>query len=588
MAAGIIDHECGTRDMRRINGLWKLMPYTATLGMTAAAAMAGVPLLNGFLSKEMFFAETLDLEGHGVIEIATPGAATLAGMFGVAYSARFVHDVFFNGEPRDLPRVPHEPPRWMKLPVEVLVVICVLVGMAPAWTVGPLLALAAGAVLGGPLPEYSLALWHGFNRPLAMSIIASCGGIAFYFWLQRLFNLHDHLKLPWGGGAAFEALLRGLERGARWFTARSGNGSLQRYLFLLLLAALGAALWPLRRQEAFLGPGALSPAGVMEFAIGGIGIVCALGTAVAWRRRDVALVLVGAVGLVVSLAFEHLSAPDLMLTQLLVEVVSVILLMLALHYLPQHSPAEPGRGRLARDAAVAAAAGFGTAALALAVLTRPADPISGYYLEKSLPEGGGGNVVNVILVDFRGFDTLGEITVLSVAALTIFALLREFRVPGWALEDLAPARDKHPLLLTLISRMLLPLALMVAAYLFLRGHNLPGGGFIAGLVLAISLLLQYVASGTHWVEERLRADYRRWIGAGLLLAGGTGIGSWVLGHPFLTSSFLHPALPGVGEVPLASALFFDLGVFLAVAGSTMLALSAIGRLTPAAPRGEGE
>ncbi|HEX9180668.1 MAG TPA: proton-conducting transporter membrane subunit, partial [Burkholderiales bacterium] len=203
MAAGIIDHECGTRDMRRINGLWKLMPYTATLGMTAVAAMAGVPLLNGFLSKEMFFAETLDLEGHGVIEFATPIAATLAGTFGIAYSARFVHDVFFNGEPRDLPRVPHEPPRWMKMPVEVLVVICVLVGIAPAWTVGPLLALAAGAVLGGPLPEYNLALWHGVNWPLAMSVIATCGGIAFYVWLQRLFNLHDHIKLPWGGGAAF-------------------------------------------------------------------------------------------------------------------------------------------------------------------------------------------------------------------------------------------------------------------------------------------------------------------------------------------------------------------------------------------------
>jgi multicomponent K+:H+ antiporter subunit A len=580
MAAGIVDHECGTRDMRRINGLWKLMPWTATLGMTAAAAMAGVPLLNGFLSKEMFFAETLGLAGHGVVGFATPAAATLAGMFGIAYSARFVHDVFFNGEPRDLPRAPHEPPRWMKVPVEILVVICVLVGTAPAWTVGPLLALAAGAVLGGPLPEYNLALWHGFNWPLAMSVMATCGGIAFYVWLQRLFNLHDHIKLPWGGGAAFAFLLEGLVRAARWITERSRNGSLRRYLLLFVLAALAAGAWPLLRAGSLSGSAALSPAGIMETAIWGVGVLCALGTAVAFRRRDVALVLVGAVGLVVSLAFEHLSAPDLMLTQLLVEVVSVILLMLALHYLPQQSPAEHGRGRLLRDAAVAAAAGLGAAALAFAVLTRPADTISGYFLKKALPEGGGTNVVNVILVDFRGFDTLGEITVLSVAALTIFALLRGFRVPGWALEDVAPAPDRHPLLLRVLSRILLPLALMVAAYLFLRGHNLPGGGFIAGLVLAISLLLQYVASGTHWVEARLRADYRRWIGAGLLLAGATGAGSWALAHPFLTSSFLHPVLPLLGEVPIASAMFFDLGVFLAVAGSTMQALSAIGRLTP--------
>jgi multicomponent K+:H+ antiporter subunit A len=579
MAAGIIDHECGTRDMRRISGLWKLMPYTATLGMTAAAAMAGVPLLNGFLSKEMFFAETLYIEGNRAVEIAVPVAATLAGMFGVAYSARFVHDVFFHGEPRELPRTPHEPPRWMKLPVEVLVVVCVLVGIFPAWTVGPLLALAAGSVLGEAPPDYSLALWHGFNLPLAMSFIAACGGIAFYFWLQRLFRLHEHLKLPWGGGAAFEFLVARLERAAAWITAGTRNGSLQRYLALLLLATLAAGGWPLLRAGVNTAVGALTPAGVMEAGVWAIGALCALGTVLAHRHRVVALVLVGAVGLVVSLAFEHLSAPDLMLTQLLVEVVSVILLILALYYLPQESPPERARGRLFRDAALAAAAGLGTGLLAWAVLTRPAAPISGYFLENSLSGGGGTNVVNVILVDFRGFDTLGEITVLAVAALTVSALLQGFRIPGWAREDPPTASDKHPLLLTLASRMLLPMALMVAVFLFLRGHNLPGGGFVAGLVLAITLLLQYVASGTHWVEGRLRADYQRWIGTGLLLAGATGIGSWALGHPFLTSTFLHPVLPLVGEVPLASALFFDLGVFLTVAGSTMLALSSIGRLT---------
>ncbi|HEX6829515.1 MAG TPA: hydrogen gas-evolving membrane-bound hydrogenase subunit E, partial [Burkholderiales bacterium] len=440
---------------------------------------------------------------------------------------------------------------------------------------------AAGAVLGGTPPEYSLALWHGFNRPLAMSALAFGGGFVFYYSLQRLFNLHHHLKPPWGGGVAFAFLLERLVWGARWITTRSGNGSLQRYLFLLLSVALAAGAWPLLPGAQILSSGARTPAGIIAVLVWGMAIVCAAGTAIAHRRRVVALVLVGVVGLAVSLIFGHLSAPDLMLTQLLVEVVSVILLLLALRHLPPHSPPEPGRGRLIRDAGLASAAGLGTAALALAVLTRPADPISGYYLEKALPEGGAGNVVNVILVDFRGFDTLGEITVLALAALTISALLREFRVPGRAPEEASAAPDRHPLLLTLLSRMLLPLALMVAAYLFLRGHNLPGGGFIAGLVLAISLLLQYIASGTRWVEARLRADYRRWIGTGLLLAVATGIGSWALGHPFLTSAFLHPALPVVGEVPLASAMFFDLGVFLAVAGSTLLAISAIGRLTPA-------
>ncbi len=154
MSAGIIDHETGTRDMRRINGLWKAMPVTGALGMVAAAAMAGVPLLNGFLSKEMFFAETTAL-GDGAAGFALPLAATIAAVFSVAYSARFVHDTFFNGEPVDLPKTPHEPPRFMRVPVELLVLLCLAVGVAPALTVGPLLAVGAQAALGAELPEYS-------------------------------------------------------------------------------------------------------------------------------------------------------------------------------------------------------------------------------------------------------------------------------------------------------------------------------------------------------------------------------------------------------------------------------------------------
>jgi len=148
MAAGVIDHETGTRDMRKLNGLWRYLPHTALLAMVAAAAMAGVPLLNGFLSKEMFFSETLVLQHSIAGEIAVPLLATLAGVFAVAYSLRFIHDVFFNGSPIDLPncsehKPPHEPPRYMKVPIEILVVLCVLVGIFPQLTVAPLLQAAA-------------------------------------------------------------------------------------------------------------------------------------------------------------------------------------------------------------------------------------------------------------------------------------------------------------------------------------------------------------------------------------------------------------------------------------------------------------
>jgi multicomponent K+:H+ antiporter subunit A len=140
MAAGIIDHETGSRDMRQLNGLWPFMPITATLAMVASAAMAGVPLLNGFLSKEMFFAETIDLDASHLVEWLVPVVATVAAALAVAYSMRFIHDVYFNGPPIGLTRTPHEPPRWLRVPVEVLVVVCVAVGIAPNWTIGPVLA----------------------------------------------------------------------------------------------------------------------------------------------------------------------------------------------------------------------------------------------------------------------------------------------------------------------------------------------------------------------------------------------------------------------------------------------------------------
>ncbi|MCK6410755.1 MAG: monovalent cation/H+ antiporter subunit A, partial [Thauera sp.] len=176
MAAGIIDHECGSRDLRRINGLIRYMPWTSVLAITAAAAMAGVPLLNGFLSKEMFFAEALEV-GHPLLAWLVPTGAVLAGLLGVAYSTRFIHDTFFHGAPVGLDRHPHEPPLWMRVPVDLLVLVCVAVGLMPMQTFGPLLTVAVPAVSGAPMPDVSIALWHGFNLPLAMSAVAFVGGI---------------------------------------------------------------------------------------------------------------------------------------------------------------------------------------------------------------------------------------------------------------------------------------------------------------------------------------------------------------------------------------------------------------------------
>ncbi len=584
MAAGIIDHEAGTRDMRRLSGLFKYMPYTAVLAMVAAAAMAGVPLLNGFLSKEMFFVETLHLQRFDEWAWLIPALATLGGVFAVAYSLRFIHDVFFGGEPKELPKVPHEPPRWMKIPVEILVALCLLVGILPAFIVGPLLATAASGVLQTTPPEYSLAIWHGFNTALIMSLIALFGGAIFYLLRHRLFALHDRLVPEnFGAKSVFDKTIRSIISLSRLITNLLENGSLQRYMAFLIGASVGMGLYAASQyghwnfETSLSGPG-MPFNGVAALAILGLSLA-AIATAILHRHRLSALVTLGVAGLFVSLTFVCFSAPDLALTQLSVELVTVILLLLALHFLPQETTTESSHTRRWRDALLAGGAGLGIAGITWAILTSPFETLSGFYLEQSVPGGGGKNVVNVILVDFRGFDTFGEITVLAIAAIGIHALLQNLLIKpnepgphGWA-------TSKPPLFLAIVSRPLLPLALMVGIYIMLRGHNAPGGGFIAGLVVGIALILQYLASGVDWTQARLKINYFKVIAAGLILALLTGVASWFVGYPFLTTTFTYLNWPVIGKFEVASAMVFDLGVFLTVIGITIVILAELGKLS---------
>jgi multicomponent K+:H+ antiporter subunit A len=609
MAAGIIDHESGTRDIRKLSGLLKLMPITGTLAIIASASMAGVPLLNGFLSKEMFFAETVFIQSTPWIDWSLPIIATLAGIFSVAYSARFVFDVFF-GPPcgPEVPKQPHEPPHWMRVPVELLVLICLVVGVAPAWSVGAFLATAAAPVVGGVLPEYSLAVWHGFNLPLLMSFVALAGGAALYM-LQRhgraLGRLeHTPLLHRFDGQRIFENLLARLSELGRRSRRVLGTRRLQMQLLLLVMVAVAgaaASLWltPAERGNRELLP--FSPMFAMTWLIG---MTCALGAA--WQakfHRLASLMLASGAGLVCCTTYIWFSAPDLALTQLVVETVTTVLILLGLRWLPMRSAKpQPMRtrlrlwGRRGRDLLIAAVAGCGMAALAWTVMTRPfPQSISPFFLDHSLSGGGGTNVVNVMLVDFRGFDTFGEITVLGVVALTVYALLRRFRpaIESMALpaqqraqaddgssDLLNPRRAKdtaigYLMVPAVLVRLLLPLSVLVSVYFFMRGHNQPGGGFVAGLVMSVALVLQFIVSGTEWVEEHLRIYPRRWIAVGLLLALATGTGSVVFGYPFLTTHTLHLHLPLLGEVHVPSALFFDIGVFALVLGATMLILTAL-------------
>lgn len=580
MAAGIIDHETGTRDMRRINGLWKYMPHTAMLAMVASSAMAGVPLLNGFLSKEMFFAETLHQQLLGSFSWLIPALATAAAVFSVAYSLRFIHDVFFNGEPINLPKFPpHEPPRYMKIPVEILVFLCLLVGMLPAYSVSGLLASAAQASLGHAPPEYSLTIWHGLNTPLLMSTAAMLGGILIYLLRRPLYAWYDGLP-SLNALDTFKSFLQRSTAQSSQLVARVQAASLQRFIAIVLLSVCAVVLWKLLPMTRLSGDEPLSPVDPLTLIGLAAMVLTALLTVMYHRQRLISLTTLSVVGLVTAMLFARFSAPDLALTQLVVEVVTILLMLLVLNFIPEKSPIESSSLRRLRDFCIALVSGGLVAVLTYAVLTRPFSSIADYYLDNSVSGGGGTNVVNVILVDFRGFDTLGEISVLAITAMAIVALLHGLRLPQRRTDHdgRSWATHSHHLMLKILARLLLPLALLVSVFIFLRGHNEPGGGFIAGLVTAVALVLLQVSSGQAWVERRLKFNYRVMASAGVLLAGFTGLASWFFGKPYLTSAHGSVTIPWLGEMELASAMLFDLGVYLTVVGGTLLILSSLGRL----------
>lgn len=580
MLAGIIDHAAHTREIDRLGGLRRQMPLTFALATLAAAAMAGLPPLNGFLSKELML-EAAAHAGGWVVAAAVAGAALSVG-----YTLRLWSATFLGQTRGPLDHLPHDPGPGLWFAPAVLVALVVASGLAPMLLLAPLAQAAAGAVTGHP-PHLHLALWHGAEVPaLWLSLGAVGAGLALWGLWPRLAALWQTTPRP-DAKTIFEALVAGALALSRAVLARADSGRLSGALAIAVGAMLAGGLWAFLTGSHMAGTRPPVPMDLAVLAATAVLAVASLATVILHRQRLLALLFIGVVGLLIALGFAYLAAPDLALTQITVEVVTVLLMLLSLSFLPRETPAESRPWRRARDLVLAAAAGLGTAALAFALLSRDAAfaPISAYHLAQSKPGAGGTNAVNTIIVDFRGFDTWGEITVLGIAALIIFALADALLSPGPAndrllarREDPGIAGDRHPVILVMATRLLLPVALMVAAYIFLRGHNMPGGGFVAGLVAAIALMLQYLASGYGWSEARRRLDAHVLIGAGVLVASATGIGAWFAGRPFLTSAYgyLHPW--PLEEFEWATAAAFDLGVFLCVLGAVMLALAQLSRL----------
>ncbi|MEG2433807.1 MAG: hydrogen gas-evolving membrane-bound hydrogenase subunit E, partial [Acinetobacter sp.] len=394
MIAGIIDHESGTRDLRKLSGLWQLLPFTATLTMITAASMAGVPLTNGFLSKEMFFTELVaNLSGAYVVVAAI--IATLAGLFAVAYSVRLVHGVFFDGPVgKGVPnKDAHEPPLGMRAPAILLATLCILVGILPALLVQNI--INAGTRASTQLANFEgvhLALWHGFNLPLLMSAIALIGGITFYFALAKDNRIRqidlDPIIGRFQGKLIFENFLKDLLLFSRKIKLKTETGSLQNYLLWIVVFSIALVATPLLNQNLTTGTRELTHAPLVAI------VLWLLLFSACWmmlwfhHERIKAVLISGAVGLVVTMIFVTLSAPDLALTQITVDVVTTVLLLMSLSLLPQLTPYESSQTRRWRDAIIAIGGGLGIGWIAWLIMTRDHNSISWFFVQQALPLGG--------------------------------------------------------------------------------------------------------------------------------------------------------------------------------------------------------
>ena len=450
MTVGIVDHETHTRDRRVLTGLGRRWPLVTAFTVLAAASMAGIPPLFGFVAKELAL--------EGLLEPGTPVRITLlvvvvvGSMLTVAYTARFLWGAF---GPADHDSVPVNARRGSDAPrASVLFALspAILAVVGVVWGLQPdLLSALVGdgwAALGYDGDFSYLSLWHGFTAALGLSMIAIVGGAVLFVGRRGVSRLQAVVRTPLSAQGVYDSALRGLLRGAGRLTAFTQSGSLPVYLMVLLATLVVVPGVPL-----VLNGGIAAPAGwidsPVQVILAVIMIVSALAAA-ATRRRFAAVLLIGAVGYGMSGLFIVQGAPDLALTQVLVETLGVVAFVLVLRHLPEGFASKPSIRRRVIPAVAGVVVGvfvFWFALASSAVTGTPTpDParagtesvegitqgetpsdgasLSEEYLLRSYPEGHGRNVVNVILVDFRAFDTLGEITVLFVAALGIVALIQ--------------------------------------------------------------------------------------------------------------------------------------------------------------------
>ncbi len=610
MVVGVIDHATGTRDIRRLAGLGHRLPVLFAIATAATASMAALPPFLGFVAKEADFETLLHSASLGAWGPWVLAAVVAGSVFTTVYSLRFLWGAFSRKGlrgPSKLVAELHAPPVSFLFAPGVLAAAGLVLGLTPG-LLEPMLEPYAQSVPGGS--TYHLALWHGFNLPLLLSAGVLAFGTALFVARARLPRLHSG-RLPLGNAdRIYDATLRGLETLAFKVTGATQRGSIPatQSVILVTLVALPVTVLTLGARDR---PNMQFWEGPLQPVVGLVMMAGAFGATV-MRNRLAAVLLVGVTGYGCGAIFAFHGAPDLALTQFLVETLTLVFFVLVLRTLPAEADAENMRRyRLPRALLAIAVGATVTGLTAFAMAARTTTPVATLLPDAAYERGHGANTVNVILVDIRAWDTLGEVSVLLVAATGVASLVfrhRRFgaapRVPRaadepdtGAIADPVPAtlpyspavgditwlrgseyRDPRyrSLVLEVATRVIFPVIMVLSLYFFFTGHNTPGGGFAGGLTAGLALVLRYLAGGRYELGETLPLDAGKILGVGLGLAAGTAIASLLVGAPALSSALIEFDVPVLGHVKFVTALFFDLGVYLIVVGLVLDVLRSLG------------
>lgn len=604
LVVGVVDRSAGTRDLRELTGLHRRLPLLLVVTLVAAGSMAGIPPLLGFTAKEAALAAFVDL-GHDWSEAgisAGPWAGlALAGLvlgsiLTMAYTARFVWGTFGVKDVDELDLTP--PSVWFQLSPMILAGLTLVGGFAGALLTPRVMAYAEAFPAGAHEPV--LTLWHGFTPALGLSVLAIGAGLA--LWLLRRPVAHAQERLVQAlpipdAERGYHAAVRGVDRASVEVTGATQRGSLPFYLGVVLVVLVVAPGWAAIRAWSTpeLGGGDLEADDALRIAT--VALVCGAAVLTARSRRRLrAVLLLGVTGYGTALLFVLHGAPDLALTQVLVETFALVTFVLVLRRLPPRFSDRPFTAARRVRIGIGAAAGVAVAAYAvIAANARTADPVGRDFAGPAYDFGGGTNIVNITLVDIRVWDTFGELAVLVVAATGIASLIflitdraqshRETRRnrPGPAADDenwlpgasaLPPQR--RSVVFEVVARTVFPVLMIVSVYLVFTGHYTPGGGFAGGLVAGLALTVRYLAGGRRELDAAAPVDAGVVLGSGLAVAAAAGIVPALVGSNIFQSAVLDIPAGPFGEIHVVTSLAFDLGVYLVVVGLALDVLRSLG------------